>query len=423
MWIRLEGSLRIRREPEMRTTSWRSVALLAAACVFAAGPGQTLAQVRMAGPDPSPRELKLGAATESVPMERFDGWAIVQALVNGKGPYRFVIDTGAPGLLIDSRFQQEMALCAHPDLGGMGVRVRVAGPGGQGRPASMHFAESLRIGNTELLGLSVIATELPFPTDLAGVIGMGVFKDCLLTLDYPASKVTLAPGELPAANGRDILDFTQPRQARSIPVIAVEMCGAPAEFALDSGMGGWGAFTEEIADRCTYAQGPVDGPRRRMVDREIDTRVARLNGRMKFGAYTVERPYGAVSGDAGRAVIGSRILENFAVTLDQRNSRVRFARQDTSPIVPPPCRLAGFRLQRGEEGFVVWGLMAGSPAERAGIRDGDVVVMINDKPVAEVYGLPAWDQLLQRDTLDIRYKPAGKTNQRHVELEVWELLP
>jgi len=408
----------------MKATSWRPIVLFAGSYVLAAGQGQAIAQVRMAGPDPSPKELKLGADSVSVPMERFDGWAIVEALIDGKGPYRFVIDTGAPGLLVDSRLKQKMELSGHPDFGGMSVQVRVAGPGGQGRPASMHFVKSLKIGNSELLGLSVIATELPFPSDIVGVIGMGVFEDCLLTLDYPASKVTLTRGELPPANGHDILDFTQPRQARSIPVIAVEMCGEPTEFALDSGMGGWAAFTEEIADRCTYAYGPVDGPKRRMVDREIDTRVARLNGRMKFGAYTVEKPYGVVSSDADRhTVIGSRILENFAVTLDQNNSRVRFAREDTSPIVPPPYRLVGFRLQREEEEFAVWGVMAGSPAQRAGIKNGDVVVTINNKPVAEVYGLPAWDQLLHNDTIDIRYTPAGESNHRRVKLEVWELLP
>jgi C-terminal processing protease CtpA/Prc len=121
--------------------------------------------------------------------------------------------------------------------------------------------------------------------------------------------------------------------------------------------------------------------------------------------------------------MGSRILENFAVTLDQKNSRIRFAREDTSPIVPPPYRLVGFRLQREEEGFVVWGVMAGSPAQRAGLKNDDIVVTINDKPVVEVYGLPAWDQLLQNDTLDIRYKPAGESNHRRVSLEVWELLP
>jgi C-terminal processing protease CtpA/Prc len=145
---------------------------------------------------------------------------------------------------------------------------------------------------------------------------------------------------------------------------------------------------------------------------------------MKFGAYTVEKPYGTLSGDAdGHTLIGSRIIENFTVTLDQKNSRVRFAREDTSPIVLPPYRLVGFRLQREEEGFVVWGVMTGSPAERAGIKNGDVVTIINGKPVAEVYGLPAWDQLLQDDTLEIRYKPAGESNHRRVELEVWELLP
>ena len=131
-----------------------------------------------------------------------------------------------------------------------------------------------------------------------------------------------------------------------------------------------------------------------------------------------------VRSDADRhTVIGSRILENFAVTLDQKNSRVRFARKDTSPIVPPPYRLVGFRLQREEEGFVVWGVMPGSPAQRAGIKNGDIVVTINDKPVAEVYGLPAWDRLLRGDALDIGYTPAGESDHRRVTLKVWELLP
>jgi S1-C subfamily serine protease len=145
---------------------------------------------------------------------------------------------------------------------------------------------------------------------------------------------------------------------------------------------------------------------------------------MKFGAYTVEKPHGVVSSEADlHTLIGSRILENFAVTLDQKNSRVRLAREDTSPIVPPPCRVVGFRLQREEEGFVVWGVMPGSPAQRAGIKNGDVVVTINDKPVAEVYGLPAWDQLLKGDTIDIGYTPAGESDPLRVRLEVWELVP
>jgi C-terminal processing protease CtpA/Prc len=67
--------------------------------------------------------------------------------------------------------------------------------------------------------------------------------------------------------------------------------------------------------------------------------------------------------------------------------------------------------------------MAGSPAQRASIKNGDIVVTINDRPVAEVYGLPAWDQLLQNDAIEIRYTPAGESNHRRVRLEVWELLP
>jgi predicted aspartyl protease len=48
--------------------------------------------------DPAPKELNLGAEAVTVPMDRLHGWAVVEATVNGKRPFRFVLDTGAPSL-------------------------------------------------------------------------------------------------------------------------------------------------------------------------------------------------------------------------------------------------------------------------------------------------------------------------------------
>jgi C-terminal processing protease CtpA/Prc len=190
--------------------------------------------------------------------------------------------------------------------------------------------------------------------------------------------------------------------------------------ARSSGLG----MTRLPASAVAESRGGEDCHERVSLSFGVSREVSPLSTQIEVEATCREKPYGVVSSDADRhTVIGSRILENFAVTLDQKNSRVRFDREDASPIVPPPYRLVGFRLQREEEGFVVWGVMAGSPAQRAGIKNGDTLVTINDKPVAEVYGLPAWDQLLQNDTLEIRYKPAGESNHRRVSLKVWELLP
>ena len=408
----------------MRTNYRQFIVALIVPIVVTAGRSQSHAQPQRHRLDPAPKELRLSADSVSLPMERYLGWAVVEALVNGNGPYRFLIDTGAPGIFVRTELVEEMKLSAHPDFGGAGMQIRVAGPGGKGIPATLHQMKSLKLGDSELIELNTIATKMPMPRRIAGVIGMGVFGDCLLTFDYPASKITLARDKLPPVNGRDILDFSQPRQQGSHPVISVDLCGQPVDFTLDTGSTGWFVFTTEAAAHCSFAYGPVDGPKGRTIDRDLDTRVARLDGQLKFGRYVVQNPHGVVSPEGHQSsLIGSRMLEKFAITLDQENSRIRFARSDSSSITPPAFRVAGFSLQDEDVGFVVWGMMPGSSAEKAGLKDGDIVVEIQGKPASELYGTTSWDKLLEGEEFGIQFRPAGSTDTRHITVSVWELVP
>lgn len=408
----------------MRTKYRHYIVALIVPIVVAAGKSQSHAQPQRHRLDPAPKELRLSADSVSLPMERYLGWAVVEAFVNGNGPYRFLIDTGAPGVLVRSELVEEMKLTTPSEFAGAGVQIRVAGPGGKGIPATLHQMKSMKLGDSELIELKTIATKMPMPRRIAGVIGMGVFRDCLLTFDYPASKVTLARGKLPPVNGRDILDFTQPRQRGSHPVISVEVCGQPVDFTLDTGSTGWFMFTTEVAAHCSFAYGPVDGPKGRTIDQELDTRVARLDGELKFGRYVVRNPHGVVHREAhDSSLIGSRILEKFAITIDQENLRIRFARTDSSPMTPSAFRVAGFNLQDEDAGFVVWGLMPGSSAEKEGLKDGDIVVEIQGKPASELYGTTSWDKLLEGDQFGIQFRPAGTTDTRDITVSVWELVP
>ena len=126
--------------------------------VVAAGKSQSLAQPQRHRLDPAPKELRLSADSVSLPMERYLGWAVVEAFVNGNGPYRFLIDTGAPGIVVRSELVEEMKLTAHPDFGDAAVQIRVAGPGGKGIPATLHQMKSLRLGDSELIDLKTMRT-------------------------------------------------------------------------------------------------------------------------------------------------------------------------------------------------------------------------------------------------------------------------
>ena len=177
----------------MTCSSWKPVAIIVALAAVSLSLPLAGAQPQRHGLEPAPKELKLGGGAVTVPMHRYNGWAVIDAKVNGNGPFKFILDTGAPGMFVDSRFAEKMGLAPHPDFGGM--QIRVAGPGGGGVPASLHLAETVRIGDAKLIELKLLALEMPLSSHIAGVIGMGVFKNCLLTFDYPASKVTFARGD------------------------------------------------------------------------------------------------------------------------------------------------------------------------------------------------------------------------------------
>jgi hypothetical protein len=46
---------------------------------------------------PPPERVELRPTQTTVPMELFGGRAVVSVHINGKGPFQFILDTGAGG--------------------------------------------------------------------------------------------------------------------------------------------------------------------------------------------------------------------------------------------------------------------------------------------------------------------------------------
>jgi serine protease Do len=114
--------------------------------------------------------------------------------------------------------------------------------------------------------------------------------------------------------------------------------------------------------------------------------------------------------------IGASMAQNRHVPIDRyRESWDRMAKGEAwgellsahSFQLPPELRNGGFlgvRLEPGREGLIVREVVPGSPAQRAGIRAGDLAVRLNGKPVG----------LLE----DFVLKVAGKKPGTRVTLEI-----
>jgi len=117
---------------------------------------------------------------------------VVSAKVNGKGPYRFIFDTGAPDSLVSNRVAREARLTPskdfkHPTLPLFGAR-------GQFR------INALEMGDLKAEDLSTMVLDHPTVTAISGVVGpvegilgFTFFARYRVTIDYQKKLLTFEP--------------------------------------------------------------------------------------------------------------------------------------------------------------------------------------------------------------------------------------
>ena len=146
---------------------------------------------RMRAP-PSPPPVITGEAA-TVPMSFSRAMPVVEVTIGGRGPYRFGIDTGAQG---HGRISAALAA----ELGLAVVGEMQAGDGsGRVETRRRYRADGVALG--PLTFNQVELTELNDPggrlTDLHGILGLELFAERLLTLDYAGRTVTVTRESLP----------------------------------------------------------------------------------------------------------------------------------------------------------------------------------------------------------------------------------
>lgn len=271
---------------------------------------------RMAAPSP-PRRTGERADIE---IELIEGVPVIAATVNGRGPYRFIVDTGAAGYLV-----VKPSLAAALNLRQIGEAMSGDPSGANLRRVPLYNAESVRFGGFTFSGVLTTAIDLPNPrlASLDGIVGIRFFQDLLLTIDFGRRQLTAAPGSLPAANGREIVDVTLDRGA--LITLPLRVGRDVHSVHLDTGNSRFPFFMPADA----IAALPTSGTARsigaaRTVSQEIHLQAIDLAAPVSIG--TIRLP--AVAAVAYPSVapvgnIGSQALRNMVVTLDYANRRLR----------------------------------------------------------------------------------------------------
>lgn len=227
-----------------------------------------------------------------------------------------LLDTGASGGRISNKIVEELGL--RP----VGQTV-VGDPSGKNdRHANLYRIPETKIGGATVKGMLVFADDGVGPDGLAdGVLSYRVFQDLLLTIDYPGKQIVFGPGILPAGSPSYDLEH-------GIPVLTVTIGDAIVPCHLDSGSDGGLMVPTKFKGKM-----PLDGEPRvighaRTLFNEIEILGVKVKGPVKFAGMDVTVPMVEMHDLFPFGNIGGRVLQQFAVSLDQRNHRVRFVKPE-----------------------------------------------------------------------------------------------
>jgi hypothetical protein len=270
---------------------------------------------------PPPERVELRTTKTTVPMHLFGGRPVVSVNVNGKGPFQFIIDTGAGGTVVDQELARELGL---PDKG----RTLAGRPGASApAPAIVTRIDQLDLGEVRVSGLFAVSLDLSAVLTGSrvpqGVLSAASFPGLLITFNYPDKRVEFQSGELPAADGQTIFEWDA---ADPVPAVPITLDDLKVKLYLDSGSPSGIILPLEYADILRLESKPIAARNERTVDGELKVSVATLDGVAKLGQFAINNPQIRFEEKIPFGNIGYEILRQFAVTLDTKNRRIRLER-------------------------------------------------------------------------------------------------
>jgi hypothetical protein len=279
------------------------------------------AQIRVGPQIPEPASIQVPAEGVTVPMQDLEGRPVIDLKVNGKGPYRFILDTGAVTTVVSDELSRELSLT--PPAG-----VQVASVGGGPAPAIV-VIHDVRIGDAVLADM--IAAVMPLGGLLKGentprgVLSAASFPGYLLTYDYPGKHISIRKGALGSADSKSTFQYTE---EQVLPTVPVRIAGHDMQVHLDTGSAFGLTLPAKFLTDLPLASRPKEAGKVRTGGGEFPVSIARVNGMIELGKYKLdvdEVRFSDARPGPGPAAgnIGYDVLRRFVVTLDSKNRRIR----------------------------------------------------------------------------------------------------
>jgi len=355
----------------------------------------------------------------TLPFETVDNRVFIEVRLNGQGPFHFILDTGAGGLVISTDVAQQLKLKIADSTEGQGVGEKTV------REGNTQIAQ-IRIGDLQLTDLECHVLDMSdapqvFGTKrLDGIIGLPVFEHMVVKHDYVNRLLTFSsPDKFNYTGNGIIVHFERPQQ---IPLVEAALDGVPGSFGVDTGARSslllYGPFCQQHKLQEKYdarLEGVtgwgIGGPVRSLLARAGELRIGDVIVRdLVVRLSTQKTGLTTSSGKAG--LIGPDVLSQFNVVFDYIRSRIIFEKNANYGRRDSYDR-AGVWMGQDAVGkhFTVVDVIASGPAAAAGVRTGDRILAINGNTTENLV-LPDVREMLRRqpvgDKLTLLLESGGK---------------
>ena len=269
-----------------------------------------------------PTDTDIRGAVE-MPLNVTDHVPVIEAKINGKGPYRFELDTGFGGMV-----EVNESLAKQLNLRAIG-EAQSGDPSGR-NPVTVRLlhVESVDVGTAHFGGVVVSERKRHLSSDFDGIIGLNLFSSLTVRLDYVNNKFGLSDGNLPP-NG--CLSYTT---EHGVPSVEIEVNGLKTKVDIDSGSPAEVSLPLSMAKTLPLKAAPVVVGRGRTADGEFEVFSSELKGEVNVGGLILKDPRLDFISVFPIGNLGFGFLKNLIVTFDPANKRVRFERNATAPVGP-----------------------------------------------------------------------------------------
>lgn len=247
-----------------------------------------------------------------IPFSVVDGRIYVQANVNGKGPFRFAVDTGASGVgRLDSSLLSSLGL---QSSGRAATSDGVATAEVDTTPV-----ESLSVGPIERKGLNLITRDyrkhVSGEAAFDGILGREFFADGLLVIDYGTRRISFSKSKGLSRSDMGVLPY---ERAFRVPITIGDKS---FEANLDSGanvaMVVPARFWPEVSGSSLAAAASAQ-----LTNGKIETSKGVVPGPVKAGEARWSNVTAKVSERFPEILIGAHALSSVILAIDQRSRSI-----------------------------------------------------------------------------------------------------